>query len=98
MQKYTSYYSIPVLNPSWDEIGAYVAERTEHTGLLRAGVTAFWDRGQNLVTISASAATSGVLFFTGAAQGVSWVYGGDTVSKVSLSAGQELRFSYYPGE
>ncbi len=98
MQKYTSYYSIPVLNPSWDEIGAYVAERTQHTALLQAGITAFWDRSQNLVTISAPAGISGVLFFTGTAQGMSWVYGGDTVSKVSLSAGQELRFSYHPGE
>lgn len=93
MQKYTSYYKIPVLNPSWDEIGEYVAERTRHSALLKAGVTATWDRSTNRVDI-APAQSSGVLFFTGAAQGVSWVYGGDLVSKVNLSAGQVLRFTY----
>lgn len=96
MQKYTNYYSIPVLNPSWDEIGDYVAERTNHTNLLQAGITATWDRSTNQVIFTASGGRSGVLFFTGAAQGVSQVYGGDTVSKINLSAGQSWSFSYTP--
>ncbi len=96
MQKYTSYYRIPVLNPSWDEIGEYVAERTSHTNLLQAGVTATWNRATQQVIFTASGGHSGVLFFTGAAQGVSQVYGGDTVSKLSLSAGQSWSFSYTP--
>jgi hypothetical protein len=96
MQKYTSYYSIPVLNPSWDEMGDYVAERTNHTNLLQAGITATWDRTTNQVIFTASGGRSGVLFFTGAAQGVSQVYGGDTISKINLSAGQTLGFSYTP--
>ncbi len=98
MEKYSSYYRIPVLNLSWDEIGAYVAERTSHTSLLQAGLTATWDRSTNQVIFTAPAGRSGVLFFTGAAQGVSQVYGGDTVSKVSLSAGQSFSFSYNPSE
>lgn len=96
MQKYTSYYNIPVLNPSWDEIGDYVAERTNHTNLLQAGITATWNRATNEVTFTAPADRSGVLFFTGAAQGVSQVYGGDTISKINLSAGQTWHFSYTP--
>lgn len=96
MQKYTSFYRIPVLNPSWDEIGDYVAERTNHTNLLQAGITAIWDRAANEVIFTAPAGRSGVLFFTGAAQGVSQEYGGDTVSKINLSTGQSWRFSYTP--
>jgi len=96
MHKYSSYYRIPVLNPSWDEIGAYVAERTSHTSLLQAGITATWDRSANRVIFTAPVGRSGVLFFTGAAQGVSQVYGGDTISKINLSAGQSSDFSYAP--
>ncbi len=98
MQKYASYYQIPVLNPSWDEIGEYVSERTNHTELVQAGITATWDRSTNQVIFTAPPGRSGVLFFTGAAQGESRVYGGETVSKVSLSAGQSLSFSYTPLE
>lgn len=98
MQKYSSYYQIPVLNPSWDEIGEYVAERTNHTQLLQAGITATWDRSANQVIFTAPPGRSGVLFFTGAAQGESRVYAGDTVSKVSFSAGQSLSFTYTPSE
>lgn len=96
MQKYTSFYRIPVLNPSWDEIGAYVAERTGHQELLQAGVTAIWDRAAGQVTITAPASRSGILFLTGAAQGMSQVYGGDVISKLNLSAGQTVSFDYRP--
>jgi hypothetical protein len=96
MEKYTSFYNIPLLNPSWDEIGEYVAERTSHTNLVQAGITATWDRSTNQVIFTAPGGQSGVLFFTGATQGVSQVYGGDTVSKINLSGGQSWSFSYTP--
>ena len=84
--KYATYYKTPLRNPTWNNLGAYVAWRTDHFKT-RAGTKAVWDRATNRVTVSSSVA--GTLYLSGATlTGVpSENYGSNTVSRLTLAAG-----------
>lgn len=87
--KYASYFKASLKNLSWPNLGAYTANRTSHFSTLPA-TKAVWDRALNQVAVSTTAA--GTLYLSGAtAAGVSSeTYNGNTISRLSLAAGQTL--------
>jgi hypothetical protein len=89
---------VPLQNPDWAALAAYVDARTAHFAALAAGQDAVWDRTTNAVTYTPSA--SGPLFLTGLVTrpaidsdtDESEVYGSDSVSRVGLTEGDTVTF------
>ncbi len=83
--KYATYYKTPLRNPTWQNLGQYVAWRNSHFAT-RPGVKAVWDRSLNRVTVSSSIA--GTLYLSGATitTAPNESYGGNTISRLTLVA------------
>jgi hypothetical protein len=98
LARYSAYYAVPLQNPDWAALAAYVDARTAHFAVLAAGQDAVWDRTTNAVTCTPSA--SGSLFLTGLVTrpaidsdtDESEVYGSDSVSRVGLTEGDTVTF------
>jgi hypothetical protein len=88
LEKYSRYYDLPVLSLSWANLGARVDYRSS---FMNAQVSAVWDRNSNQLTVRS--AKGGWVYLTGARYGNTWSYGPATVSRFSLSAGQQVSIS-----
>jgi len=82
--KYSSYYSVPLLTPTWPALAAYAAGRNAHFAQLGAGVDAVYDSGSNTVTVSSPLA--GSLTVNGVQTAGSSTYGSDVSASVALAA------------
>ncbi|TCO60542.1 hypothetical protein [Actinocrispum wychmicini] len=99
VDKYSSYYAVPLENTDWVTLAHYVQARTQHFALLAARNDAIWNRATNAV--SYTPADDGSLFLTGiqsrpADPQEQWtpdsseIYGSDTVSQLGLAKGNEV--------
>ncbi|MES1206990.1 MAG: MYXO-CTERM sorting domain-containing protein, partial [Pseudomonadota bacterium] len=84
LAKYAAAATFPILSPTMDELAQRVAARTELEG---AGLTATIDPGVSITLAVASAATVPV---TGLCTPAAEQYGGQTISRVALNAGQSV--------
>lgn len=91
LSKYSSYYSVPLLNPGWPGIATYAEGRNAHFAGLSAGVDAVYDKGSNTVTITSPVAA--VVTITGAPTAGSTTYGSDVSGSVSVGANATVSFT-----
>ena len=82
-EKYSNYYKVPILTPSWVNLAGYVADRTDHFGTL-GNADVIWDRSAN--TLTASSSQAGKLFVTGVQIPGSQKYGNEWITLTSLAA------------
>jgi hypothetical protein len=86
-EKYAGYVDLPLRSLPWDELGAYVADRTSHVA---SGVAGVWDREADTLEITAS--SGGTVFLTGAVMpgGSDETYGSDTISRRTFAPGETV--------
>ncbi|MGH3715187.1 MAG: hypothetical protein ACRDT4_17245 [Micromonosporaceae bacterium] len=91
--KFTAYYKVPMLTPTWEGLAGYVANRTTHSG---TAADVIWDRTAN--TLTASSELGGKLFVTGTkvTGGGYSPYGGESISLVSLPAANPVTLTPLP--
>ncbi|WP_228122190.1 Agd3-related carbohydrate-binding protein [Saccharothrix syringae] len=102
---YDALCAVPLENPDWLTLAHYVEARTAHFAELAEHRDAVWDRATGAVTYPA--ARDGALFVTGvetreatgADQGSpdeAEVYGSDQVSRIGLTAGEQVVLTASP--
>jgi hypothetical protein len=91
MAKYTSYYNVPLLSPTWPALAAYTAGRNAHFAELSAGVDAVYDRAANTVTVTSPAA--GAVTITGAQTSGYTTYGSESSATLTLAASTPVTFT-----
>ncbi|HYN95711.1 MAG TPA: hypothetical protein VES42_17850 [Pilimelia sp.] len=91
LRKFTTYYRVPVLSPTWPALGRYATARTAHFGLLAAGADAVYDRVAGTVTVTSPRA--GTVTMTGARTAGFSTYGTDVSAPVTVAAGTPLVFT-----
>lgn len=85
LEKYDSYYNLPILSPTQDDLGQRIADRMQYND---AGVTATIVPEQSAVTLTA--ADEATVPVTGLRTDEAEYYGGQYISYVSLSAGESI--------
>jgi hypothetical protein len=91
LAKYSSYYSVPVLNPGWPALALYATSRNAHFAELAAGVDAVYDAASNTVSVTSPA--SGSLTVSGAQTAGSTTYGSDISAPITLTANVSVTFT-----
>jgi hypothetical protein len=105
LARYSARYTVPLKNPDWSTLAAYVNARTAHFAALAHGPDAIWNRVTNEVTYLPVADTS--LFVTGLAlrpateadqhrSDEAEHYGSDSVSRLGLTVGQPVSLMASP--
>jgi hypothetical protein len=103
--KYSAYYRVPLANPDWDALAAYVRGRTRHFATIKHGPDALWNRVTNVITYTPTADST--LFVTGLATRRAGTtdqdgtdeadhYGTDSVSRVGAAAGTGISYIASP--
>ncbi|WP_416904181.1 hypothetical protein [Micromonospora echinospora] len=96
VSRYSSYYSVPLLNSSWAQIATYTKARTAHFAALGAGASAVYDRTTGQITVTSPADGSlqlgGVTTTTTGAVS----YGTDVTVPVTLAANTPVTFDAAP--
>jgi hypothetical protein len=85
--KYSAKYRVPLKNPDWLALAAYVQARTAHFAELSARSDPVWDKTLNVVSYTPT--RSGSLFLTGTIGGVgtSERYGTDNITQFTTIVG-----------
>ncbi|TDC37519.1 hypothetical protein [Micromonospora sp. KC213] len=96
VNKYDSYYSVPLLNSAWPDIAAYGRARTAHFAALGAGVEAVYDRSAGTISVTSPAAGTVRLGGVTAATAGATAYGSDVSVPVTLAAGTTVTFDAAP--
>jgi hypothetical protein len=91
MAKYGSYYSVPLLSPTWTALAAYTTSRNEHFAELGAGVSAVYDSAANTVTVTSPAA--GSVRVSGARTTGFTTYGSEVSAQITLAANTPVTFT-----
>ncbi|MEV0677729.1 hypothetical protein AB0I60_14515 [Actinosynnema sp. NPDC050436] len=97
--KYAAYFAVPLKNPDWVWLAAYVEARTAHFAELAAQRDAVWNRAAG--TVAYDPAEAGALFVTGletrpateddqGSPDEAETYGSDTVSRIGLTGGERV--------
>lgn len=105
VERYSRFYAVPLENPDWATLGAYAEARTDHFAALAAGQDVVWDRAAH--TVSFPPRVDGSMFITGlrvrpgvagrpAGTDESWMYGGDSISRVGLTRRVAATFEVDP--
>lgn len=86
-ETYAGYVDLALRSLDWDDLGAYVADRTSHAS---AGLTGVWDRGAD--TLSITSTNGGTAFLTGASfpGGSTVAYGDDLISRRVFGTGETV--------
>jgi hypothetical protein len=84
LQKYSTYYNLPIVNKTMDALGRTVADRMQYNA---AGVSASIVPGVSITLTAQKAATVPV---TGLTSTGCEVYGGQDISYITLAAGQSV--------
>ncbi|WBB80492.1 hypothetical protein O7606_03655 [Micromonospora sp. WMMD882] len=96
LEKYTSLYSVPLLNSQWTDVAAYTLARNAHFAALDAGVDAVYDRTLGTIAVTSPAAGSvrlgGVTTTTTGATS----YGTDVTVPVTLAANTTVTLNAAP--
>jgi hypothetical protein len=92
--KFASYYSVPLLNLNWSELGAYTSLRTAHFAQLAAGVDPVYDRSTGQVTVTS--AQAGPVQISGVQAAASSTYGTDVTTTVTLAANTPVTVAAAP--
>jgi hypothetical protein len=103
--KYSAYYRVPLKNPDWLTLAAYVQDRTAHFKAIDTRNDAVWDRVTNTVAYTPAADTA--LFVTGLATrsateadqrgpDTAEQYGSDSISRLGLTDGKTVTFIASP--
>lgn len=96
LNKYDSYYSVPLLNTQWTDIAAYTSVRNAHFAELAAGVEAIYDRSAGTITVTSPAAGKVQLGGVAAATTGATTYGTDVTVPVTLAASTAVTFNAAP--
>lgn len=88
---YTAHFTLPVLSPTMDALGALVAERMRYDGAVVTAAGLAGDPGPSSVSVSAEGATTAPV--TGLAIDGAELYGDQLIATVSLDAGGTLTYS-----
>lgn len=83
--KYNDYVRVPFRSPTWQQLAAYVADRTSH---MNAGASGMFDLSTSRLTITSS--EGGTVFVTGVRGGRISTFGGETTSAFVLAPGQTV--------
>ncbi|MEU5696693.1 hypothetical protein [Actinosynnema sp. NPDC020468] len=96
LAKYSAKYSVPLRNPDWATLAAYVKARNAHFAEIDSATDPVWDKSTNKVTYHPT--TDGSLFVTGAtyAAGVVDRYGTDTITRIPVKTGVEFTATATP--
>lgn len=105
VSKYSAYYRVPLENPDWATLAAYVRDRTAHFTAIGTRNDAVWDRMTNTVTCVPT--TNTALFVTGLETRPATAadqrgpdsaqkYGSDSISRLGLTGGQAVTFVVSP--
>lgn len=91
VSKYRSMYMLPVLSPSQTEIGQLMEARMAYNAALAGGMSAriVYGAGGSTIELSNPSGVSVVVPVTGAQAGGT-VYGGQSISTISLAPGQAV--------
>lgn len=103
--RYSASYQVPLANPDWKTLAAYVEGRTRHFDAIRRGPDALWNRVTNVVTYTPTG--DGTLFVTGLATRRAGSadqagpdeadhYGTDSVSETDSTAGTTVSYLASP--
>lgn len=84
-EKYDSYFNLPILSPTQDDLAQRLIDRMQYND---AGVTATIVPEQSAVTLTATEAAT--VPVTGLRTSEAEYYGGQYISRVSLSAGESI--------
>ncbi|MEU7978413.1 hypothetical protein AB0B63_07755 [Micromonospora sp. NPDC049081] len=96
LTKYSSYYSVPLLNTAWTDIATYTRARTAHFAALSAGASAIYDRTTGEITVTSPAAGSLQLGGVAATTTGAGTYGTDVTVPVTLAANTPVTFTAAP--
>ncbi|XTZ17235.1 hypothetical protein ACQSSU_07700 [Micromonospora echinospora] len=96
LTKYSSYYSVPLLNQAWPQISAYAKARNAHFAALDAGADAIYDRTAGTITVTSPAAGSLRLGGVTTATPGATSYGTDVTVPVTLVADTPVTFDAAP--
>ncbi|WDZ83923.1 hypothetical protein [Micromonospora cathayae] len=96
LAKYTSYFSVPLLNQSWTQIAAYGLARNAHFAALSAGADAVYDRTTGTISVISPAAGSLRLAGVTTATSGATTYGTDVTVPVTLTANTAVTFNAAP--
>jgi hypothetical protein len=84
MQKYSAYYSVPLLNTQWTDLAAYTTNRNAHFAELSGGVSAVYNPAAG--TIAVTSPLAGTVSVNGANGTGHTNYGNDVNTVASLTA------------
>jgi hypothetical protein len=91
LAKYSAYYSVPLLTPSWQALGTYVGRRNEHFTELGEGVHAVYDGSTGQVTVTSP--TGGRVTMTGARTSGFTEYGSEVSASINLRRDRSVVFT-----
>lgn len=96
LDRYDSYYSVPLLNSAWTDIAAYAKARTAHFAAIDAGAEAVYNRTTGEITVTSPAA--GALRLAGVTTTTTGAttYGTDVTVPVTLVANTAVTFAAAP--
>jgi len=85
MEKYSAYYSVPLLSTAWPDLAAYAKSRNAHFAELSGNASAVYDPAAG--TIAVTSPVAGSVSVSGASATGHTTYGTDVTSSVTLTAG-----------
>jgi hypothetical protein len=91
MAKYSSYYQVPLLTPTWPALAAHTTSRNAHFAELGAGVAGVYDSAANTVTVTSPAA--GSVRVSGARTAGFTTYGSEVSAQITLAANTPVTFT-----
>ncbi|SDW72137.1 hypothetical protein SAMN05421504_1011337 [Amycolatopsis xylanica] len=96
VQKYSSHYQVPLKNPDWPALAAYVKARTAHFAEFAAGQDPVWNKTTN--TVSYTPTKTGSVFLTGVtgASASSERYGAENIAQFNTVAGTRFTATATP--
>jgi hypothetical protein len=93
MGKYESYYSVPLITPSWTVLAQTTSVRSAHYAL-KDQARAVWDPAARVVRVTSP--TAGQLQVTGMQAPKRTTYGSSMISTVTLKAGATAAWTARP--
>ncbi|GAA4061009.1 hypothetical protein GCM10022248_31030 [Nonomuraea soli] len=91
VNKYKSYYNVPLVTPNWGGLAGYVAGRNAHFSALTAGADAVYDRTAGTITFTSPANGSVLATNAGGA-----AYGTDKTATIALTANTPVTVAASP--
>jgi hypothetical protein len=94
VNKYETYYSVPLLNTDWDTLGGYTSVRNAHFAELAGGVDPIYDRSAGTITVTSPVA--GTVQISGVQTSTTGTYGTDISAPVTVAANTSVTLPAVP--